>query len=334
MATIKEVAAKAGVSVTTVSRALNNRGYLGKETRERIQAAMAELNYHPNEVARSLTNRKTNIIGVLVPALKSAYFAEVAAELANAITSRGYKMMLYTAKNTGDQALEYISMLKASQVDGIILCLRVRSVSTVLPDELPVVTMERQKVGRHPTILCDNEMGGRLAARELLDAGCRKPMMIGCFHGHDVPAYKRALGYQQEMNEAGVELRYMEACAANLGPKFALLAEAVVRQHPDVDGFFCSDDNLACSLISALHRAGKRVPEDVKVVGFNSNFLAAMLSPSLTSVRQNIPEMCRAAVDCLIRRINGDTDMEDRIIPVTLDRRESTQRSPEDPAGD
>lgn len=90
MATIKEVAARAGVSVTTVSRALNNRGYLGKETRERIQTAMAELNYHPNEVARSLTNRKTNIIGVLLPVLKSSYFAEVAAELSSAITSRGY----------------------------------------------------------------------------------------------------------------------------------------------------------------------------------------------------------------------------------------------------
>lgn len=202
MATIKEVAARAGVSVTTVSRALNNRGYLGKETRERIQTAMAELNYHPNEVARSLTNRKTNIIGVLLPVLKSSYFAEVAAELSSAITSRGYKMMLYTARNTGDRAPEYISMLKASQVDGIILCLRTRSVDTVLPDELPVVTMARLKIGRHPTVLCDNEAGGRLAARELLDAGCRKPMMIGCFHDHDVPAYKRVLGYQQEMKKS------------------------------------------------------------------------------------------------------------------------------------
>lgn len=107
-----------------------------------------------------------------------------------------------------------------------------------------------------------------------------------------------------------------------------------MREYPDSDGFFCCDDRLACSLLSALRRAGKRVPEDVKVVGFNGDFLSQLLSPSLTSVCQNIPQMCQASVDCLIRRIDEETDVEDRIIPVTIARRESTRRLPEDSAGE
>ena len=164
MATIKEVAQRAGVSVTTVSRVLNKRGYISQEMHDKIYATMEELNYQPNEVARSLTRRRTKIIGLLVPSVDDPYFGEVVNQLILAAMRHGYKVMIYASDGQNDRALEYVGMLKANQVDGIIISLRSRELDALLDDNLPVVSFERIKVGRLPTVLCDNHMGGRMAA--------------------------------------------------------------------------------------------------------------------------------------------------------------------------
>ena len=162
MATIKEAAQRAGVSVTTVSRVLNKRGYISQEMHDKIYATMEELNYQPNEVARSLTRRRTKIIGLLVPSVDDPYFGEVVNQLILAAMRHGYKVMIYASDGQNDRALEYVGMLKANQVDGIIISLRSRELDALLDDNLPVVSFERIKVGRLPTVLCDNHMGGRI----------------------------------------------------------------------------------------------------------------------------------------------------------------------------
>lgn len=327
MTTIKEVAAKAGVSVTTVSRTLNNRGYISKNMRERIRQAMVELNYHPNEVARSLTMRRTRIIGVLVPLIDNPFFSEVVSELSRAITRNGYKMMLYSAIATDDNAPEYINMLKANQVDGMILCLRGKAIEAELNDNLPVVSLERLRVGRLPTILCDNEMGGRLAAQELLDCGCQKPMMVSAFYSHNIPAYGRMEGFLSVLREHGLEERIIEMDDRELDNDrhYPILAKKAIELYPDSDGIFCSSDLGASYMIQELNHAGKRVPKDVQVIGFNSNAFAATLSPALTSIRQPVPEMCEHAINCLLRQISGEQVQSETVFPVTLERRESTK---------
>ncbi len=169
MATIKEVAQRAGVSVTTVSRVLNKRGYISQEMHDKIYATMEELNYQPNEVARSLTRRRTKIIGLLVPSVDNPYFSEVTNQLILSAMRHGYKVMIYASDGRNDRALEYVGMLKANQVDGIIICLRSRELDALLDDNLPVVSFERIKVGRLPTVLCDNHgrpHGGGGTARQ------------------------------------------------------------------------------------------------------------------------------------------------------------------------
>ena len=170
MATIKEVAQRAGVSVTTVSRVLNKRGYISQEMHDKIYATMEELNYQPNEVARSLTRRRTKIIGLLVPSVDDPYFGEVVNQLILAAMRHGYKVMIYASDGQNDRALEYVGMLKANQVDGIIISLRSRELDALLDDNLPVVSFERIKVGRLPTVLCDNHMGGRIGV--LIEVNC------------------------------------------------------------------------------------------------------------------------------------------------------------------
>lgn len=325
MSTLKEVAAKAGVSVTTVSRTLNNRGYISQKMRDRIYQTMAELNYQPNEVARSLTKRNTKIIGVLLPLIDNPFFSEVASELSKAISRHNYKMMLYTAMSNDDRAPEYVNMLKANQVDGMIICLRGQAIEAELSDDLPAVSFERLKVGRLPTILCDNEAGGRMAARALISGGCKKPAMVGVFHSQTIPAYERLTGFLAELRAHGMAERFIQAHDEDNGQQYDAIAQSALRQYPDTDGFFCSSDLLAAHVMRALIKSGRRIPQDVQLIGFNSNRIAEDLCPRLTSIRQPVPEMCEAAVHCILKQISGESIAMDTIFPVTLDVRESTK---------
>lgn len=326
MATIKEVAQRAGVSVTTVSRVLNNRGYISQEMHDKIHATMAELNYRPNEVARSLTKRHTQIIGVLVPSVGDPYFCEVTNEVIRCATRRGYKVMIYSADNAGDKAADYVSMLRANQVDGIIISLRTRGLDAQLDDSLPVVSFERIKVGHLPTVLCDNKMGGRMAAQELIDNGCQRPVMAVAIHDKLLPAYDRYLGFRSVIRERGMEERILEFQEDERHAEdYAYLAEKIMTAFPDADGVFCTNDRFAAAIMQYAARHGLRVPQDLKVVGFDDVYMAHMLCPSLTSIRQPVPEMCEMAVDCLIKQIHGDKVPVDMVFPVTLSARESTR---------
>lgn len=326
MATIREVAQRAGVSVTTVSRVLNKRGYISQEMYDKVYATMDELNYQPNEVARSLTKRRTQIIGVLVPSVDDPYFGEVVNELILSSTRHGYKVMIYASDDKTEKASDYVSMLRANQVDGIIISLRSRELDTLLDDNLPIVSLERFKVGRLPTVLCDNRMGGRLAAEELLASGSRRPVMIGAVHDKMLPAYDRFVGYRNVMREHDVEERILETKENDsLHGDYSGLAKQVFKVFPDADGIFCTSDQIAAFVMQHAIRTGRRVPEDIRIIGFNDNYLATNICPQLTSVRQPVPEMCEMAVECLIKQIRGEKVPMDMVFPVTLSVRESTR---------
>ena len=327
MSTIKEVARRAGVSVATVSRVLNKRGYISSEMYKRVGRAMEELNYRPNELARSLLRQSSRLIGVLVPVISNPFFAEVVSELIRVATLRQYKIILYCSQSdAANTAQDYVNMLQANQVDGIILCLHTREIDARLDQGLPVVSFERYRLGSLPTVSCDNRRGGELAARELLDCGCRHPVMVGTWNDPFMPAYDRYSAFCDTMRDAGMEYGIVDAEEDdNIQADYAALAERVFARYPQMDGVFCTSDHLASFILQQAARLGRRVPRDLKVVGFNDNPLAAMLSPALTSVRQPLAEMCEAAVDLLIRQINGEKVPTETVLPVSLSRRESTR---------
>lgn len=326
MSTIREVAARAGVSVTTVSRALNNRGYISENTRQRIQDAMDALDYQPNEVARSLTFQHTRMIGVLVPEIESPFFAGVVSRLSRLLTDRGYKMLLYVASGIDDDAPDYISMLKSNQVDGVIIALRGKGIDNALLDQLPVVSFERLQSGEIPTVLCDNLQGGRLAARELLDTGCVNPVMIGGRHAtENIPAFERFRGYRETIEAAGYPARIYEIREGDSDEDYISPVRAAFRRYPEADGFFCTSDRIAACVMQEALRLGKRIPEDVRIVGFNDVMIPSLAAIPMTSVRQPLGKMCAAAVDCLLAQINGEPYTSDLLFPVELVPRASTR---------
>ena len=156
MPTIKDVAERAGVSVTTVSRVLNNRGYISEATRKKVYQAMEELDYQPNEVARSLFRKKSNIIGLIVPTVAHPFFAELTAYLETYAYSRGYKVLICNSQLDASKEQEYIWMLRRNQVDGIIMASHTLEVEEYKKLDLPVVAFDRFISKRIPYVTSDN----------------------------------------------------------------------------------------------------------------------------------------------------------------------------------
>src|SRR5690606_5987687 len=174
MATIKDVAEKVGVSVTTVSRVLNNRGYLSEDLKRRVREAMEELNYQPNEIARSLFRKKSNIIGLIIPDISHPFFGEIAKQIEYYAYKNQYKILLCNSQLNKKKESEYINMLKASQVDGIIMgshTLDIREYSSI---NLPVATLDRHVSETIPYVSSDHYQGCVLATKLLLTKGCQK----------------------------------------------------------------------------------------------------------------------------------------------------------------
>ncbi|KPV56532.1 LacI family transcriptional regulator, partial [Paenibacillus sp. A3] len=158
--TIKDIAEKVGVSVTTISRVLNNRGYLSDDLKKKVHEAMEEMNYQPNELARSLSRKKSNVIGLIIPDISHPFFGQITKHIEYYAYKHGYKLMLCNSLLNKKKEKEYIDLLRASQVDGIIMGSHTMSVKEYTSIKLPLVTLDRQISKSIPCISSDNYSGG------------------------------------------------------------------------------------------------------------------------------------------------------------------------------
>lgn len=164
MATLKDVAKETGLTVTTVSHVLNNRGYISEETRKKVYDAMKKLNYHPNEVARSLSKQSTNTIGEIVPHIRHPYFAELISNLESQAYRHQHKILLFNSQEKNEKEYEYLEMCSSNRVAGIILCSGTVGVNEFQGLNVPLITIERFLENGTGAVECDNIQGGRLAA--------------------------------------------------------------------------------------------------------------------------------------------------------------------------
>jgi len=325
MPTLKDVADKAGVTVTTVSRVLNNRGYIGEATREKVYRVMKELNYQPNELARSLSKKRTNIIGIIVPSVMHPFFSEVVNYLEAYGSEAGYKIMLCNSNHQKDKEIEYIDMLRSNKVSGIILCSRTEDIGKVLPDNLPVVTFERMISSKVSSVSCDNYMGGELATRHLIAKGCRNLLHISGIRNMKMPADDRRDAFVRVCEEEGIPYKIFYTEEAQFhSMNYEEYLDKILRENKGVDGVFTSSDVIAAEVIHVCWANGIRVPEDIKVVGFDDIHLASLTTPKITTIRQPIEQMCSYAVDTLIRQVDKGFLPSKTVLSVTLVEREST----------
>ena len=340
MATLKDVARETGLTVTTVSRVLNNRGYISEETREKVYAAMKKLNYRPNEVARSLSKKSTNTIGVIVPHIRHPYFSELISNLENEASKRGYKMILCNSQEKENKEREYLEMCTSNRVAGIVLCSAGVAVEEFQGSNIPLITIERYMENGTASVECDNRQGGKLAAEHLIACGCKNLLHISGVYETAMPADNRALGFIEVCEKAGVshwEVATNTYQYNNL--EYHDFLEEVLKEnyHVDntaendencgksrIDGIFASSDLIAAQVLQVCSKLGIRVPEDIKLVGFDDVNISSLTTPRITTIHQPIKEIAELTLELLINAQDGKTVAKRSLLPVSLVKREST----------
>jgi LacI family transcriptional regulator len=330
---IKDVAREAGVSTTTVSYVLNQNPTqtISPETTERIWQAVRALNYVPNLNARSLTSQKTNLIGVVIPQTEpgkefmfaNPFYGELLSAIEYTARRNGYHLLLSGPEP--DQS--YINIARNRSVDGIIIVGSYPSKSLNELHELavPVVLVDTYvKDEVFHTIGIDDRLGGLLATRYLLEKGHRRIAFVSGSVSEQGVIQKRFLGYMDALNEAGIAMDEKSLYLGTVSYDFALsVPEEMQRRGNRETAAFTTADILGMGLVKGLRRLGRRVPEDLSIVGFDDLDLSRMSDPSLTTVHQDIAEKGRCAVQMILDAADGNADKQECILPIRLIERES-----------
>ena len=325
MVTIKDVAKEAGLSVGTVSRVFNNRGYISNETRKKVESAMKKIGYQPNAIARSLSKAHSTIIGVIIPIVKNPYFAEMLECISSELSASHYQMLFFTSDGDSEKEKDFLDECKRNRVAAIILCSGNFDSVRLDSYDVPVIAIECQKSRASVLITCDNYEGGYLAAEHLYSAGSRHPVCIAGYQDEEMPADERVSGYKDWCEKNGIEtVIYSAGKDAFHSSDYYSTVEKALSDHPETDGFFASSDVIAAEIIQTLARHEIRIPDDVKVVGFDGSILSRVSNPSITSIRQPVEEMARLAVDSAIRAAERKSVSSSIKVGVQLLVRDST----------
>ncbi|MDO5337532.1 MAG: LacI family DNA-binding transcriptional regulator [Eubacteriales bacterium] len=324
MATLKDVAKTAGVTVGTVSRVLNNRGYISDKTRKRVYEVMDELNYQPNEMARFLSKQTSNTIGVIVPHVVHPYFAKLISNLELAAYNSKYKILLFNSKGKDEKEEECIEMCKSNRVAGVILCTGSFQTEKFQHLGCPLITIERFLDNGTAGIECDNYHGGKIAAQCLIEQGCRNLLYIGGVSSLPMPADQRKTGFKNTCDKSEishVEIETRQAIYDDMN--YYSVIEDMLTKYPDTDGVFASSDVIAAQVIQVCRQRGIDVPGKMKVVGFDDENIASLTTPGITTIRQPVKEMAEMAIAMLTQINEGKMVPARTVFPVTLRKRES-----------
>ena len=323
MATIKDVAERAGVTVTTVSRILNNRGSISENTRKKVYAIMEELNYQPNELARALFRKKSNIIGLIIPNVSHPFFAELSNYIESYAYKNGYKVLLCNSYSDIAKEKDYIDMLKRSQVDGIIMGSHSLETSEYVGINLPIVTIDRILSDKIPYISSDNYHGGTLATKLLISKGCKKIAHISGLLSLNTPANKRYEAFSDVTKKLDIETTLIEI-KLDTFDGYKSKIEKLFRDYPDIDGVFASSDIIGATTVIVANSLGKKIPQDLKIIGYDDILNASLILPALTTIKQPIEEMGKLAVELIIKQIEKEEISMEYILPIKLIERGTT----------
>lgn len=322
MPNIKDVAKKANVSVATVSRVINNKGYVNDHTKSLVVQAIKDLNYVPDEVARSLFRKSSKIIGIMLYDLKNEFFNEMISRMESIIFEHGYQTMICTTGEDNEREADYLKMFSTNKVAGLIICTDINPANINNLPDIPVVALERIIKDSIPSIDCDNALGGFLAATKFIEDGCKNLLQ---FSGplNLAVASDRSNGFLNVCNEyPGVRVHSKELDFNNFTEE---QITEFLKEYPNVEGIFAASDRIAASVLKCVKRIGKRVPEDVKIIGFDNVSIALVTEPTLSTIAQPVAAMSELATNTLFKLINKEEiDELHKLIPVELVEREST----------
>lgn len=322
MVTIKDVAKRAGVSITTASYVLNGKGRISEATRRRVLAAAEELNYHPNAFARHLRKRKTRTIGVFIARLGGLFYEQVLEGIHEAILQTDYELIICPETRTTRRILTH------RQVDGAIVFDSTISsdlIAKLAWKRFPIVTLDRRLEADFVfPVLVDNANGTREVFHHLYSQGARRLAFVSGT-ADSVDNAERQQVFLDEAARHGLSVAcYQGSFTKPSGYQAAL---EMISSGNLPEAVFCANDQMAIGLIEALQEHQVRVPGDVAVVGFDDIPVAEYMQPTLSTVRVSRPEWGFAAVTRLISFLEHERPFDTRHIPARFVQRQSSTRS-------
>ncbi|MCX7847108.1 MAG: LacI family transcriptional regulator [bacterium] len=333
-ATLDDIARRARVAVSTVSRALNPRtqGRISAATRERVERWAERLGYQPNRSARALSRGGSDTIAVVVPVSAhfavSEYYARVILGAASAFAEHGLDVKLHLLRR-GEAREGFVRIARRLGVDGLLIAgvaMRDRFGEEREAPRIPVVMINSYEDARVTTVDADNVAGGALAAEYLLGRGHRRlGMLAGPEDSYD--ALHRLLGFARRLREARVKLPNKWCVHSMFGEEEGAEAmRRILRQGEWPTAVFCANDELALGALRALREAKVRCPEDVSLIGFDNFAASEHAEPPLTTIAQPIDRIVTTAVELLVGQLRGRQEVLRVLLPVELIERGSVRR--------
>lgn len=324
MTSIRDVARLAGVSPSTVSRVINGTARVDEEKRQRVERVISETGFKPNEIARSLYKRSSKIIGILVPNIINPFFNELAVAIEEECDLRGYRLTLCNSNNDREKEKRNLNLLERLNADGVILMTNMDTVHKEIGNcRIPIVMIDRQIEGGNEIscIQSNHYQGGRMSMEHLLECGCEHiiqlsgPLQLSS-------ARQRHQGYLDVCRERGIKPVWIEGeYSFESGIEMAV---QLLERYPDTDGIIAANDMVAISVYKELHKKGKRVPEDIQLIGFDNISLSSLFTPEITTIAQPIAQMGQEAVRMLTEYVIGTQINRKKIFNVKLIKRDTT----------
>lgn len=351
MSGIKDVAKRAGVAISTVSNVLNHSKYVSEELTKRVQIAAQELGYHPDPVAKSMKSKQSGNIGVVVTDICGLFYPYVLRGLFEVFYANGYNMIIIDSNGLNDpfdsikRAVDGFANLIRSRVDGIVF-------SSIFPESIEAAQMKKLlKMAEVPKPVClvsveqdftkygidsvftDSVQGAQKAVRHLLELGCRH---IGHITG---PIFTRVgqdrvQGYKKTLAEAGLETNDSMITNGDYTHRSGYDAMCeLLQQMPGIDGLFVANDQMSVGALRALREAGRRVPEDVKVIGYDDVFIGSVMETPLSTIHIRKRSMGIEAAKLMLARLKGGDAHPPRRIELAsrlVVRKSTVLNAPED----
>ncbi len=326
--TIKDIARILNVSVSTVSRALKDHPDISKATKKSIQDLARELNYRPNEIALSLKNRRSKIIGVMVPKLVHHFFSSVIEGVENVAYNEGYQVMIYHSDELLEREKQLTQSFMSYRLDGLIVSMSKETEDFTHFQKLsqlgvPMVYFDRVPEGDYNKVLFDDYQGAFDAVEHMIKCGCKKIVHFSAPLNMNI-GRKRTRGYQDALKKNGLETSDDFVVICDSYDDALIATKDILQLIPDLDGIFAVNDLTAIGAMNQLHKMGKKIPLDIKVMGFSNEISSAISLPSLSTVDQRGVQMGEEAVKLLLKNMDGIKRAETKIIQADLVIRDST----------
>lgn len=327
---MKDIADRAGVSLTTVSRALQNKPEISLATTRRIHEIAAEIGYVQNTLARSLRSQRTNIVGLVITDSSNPYFGQVLKGVEQTLNTGGYGLILSHSDELYRNEIDALNVLIGRRVDGILITPAQASgddIVGLMQAHLPFVLLGRRFAGLETDyVVADDIAGAHSATEHLIRLGHSRILLLNG-SSHISSAVERQKGYEQALEDFGIQRDpdLVRHCAPTMESAYNSMKTVLIERIP-FSAVFSFSDLMAMGVVRALRETGKRIPDDISVVGFDDIEVSELLEPSLTTVRVPRFRLGVEAARALLSRIGGTPTLIQTVLPTELVVRKSTSR--------